>query len=341
MRMHPLGESGIEASVVGLGAYAIGGWQWGGVREKDAAETIHAAIDNGVTLIDTAPIYGLGRSEEILGRALSGGRRHQVVLASKCGLVWDESEKGGSYAFSTGNDAIVPDSDPGSLYRVYRNNRPSSIRREVEQSLRRLRTDYLDLIQTHWQDAATPVEVTMAELMKLKKEGKIRAIGCCNATPEEMERYRSAGQLDADQEKFSMLDMEREKDNLPYCRENSMAFLAYSPLAQGLLTGAVGPERHFAPGDARAAKPRFNLDGRQRVADFLKRIHPIADDHRLTLAQAVAAWTLEQPGCTHVLMGARSIAQATENAKAGAAQLDTRSVQAVTEIVRQELTTED
>lgn len=326
MRMRELGTSGIQASVVAFGAWAIGGWNWGGTSEDESVASIHAAIDLGMTFIDTAPMYGYGRSEEILGKALAGGRRNHVVLASKCGLTWD-----GQGTFHIYTDDVGKSADAATAkYTVCKNGRADVIRKGVEDSLRRLRTDYIDLMQTHWQDPATPIEETMGELMRLKKEGKIRAIGCSNATPDDMDKYRASGQLDTDQEKYSMLDRQREDDNLPYCAEHKLSFLAYSPLAQGLLTGAVGPDREFGPGDGRRDNPRFSQEGRRRVLAFLQSVKPIADDYGLTYGQLVAAWTLAQPGCTHILLGARTPEQVTENVKGGAATLEDEAVREIT-----------
>ncbi len=330
MRSRPLGQSGIEASVVALGTFAMGGWLWGGSEEAESLEAVHAAVDQGMTFIDTAPMYGMGRAEELLGKVLQGGLRRKVVLASKCGLVWDGSP-GGVFHFNSDDSGKLPDSEPNPKYRVFRNCRPEVLRKGVEDSLKLLRTDYIDLLQTHWQDASTPIEETMGELMKLKREGKILAIGCSNATPEEMDRYRLAGELASDQEKYSMLEANMEKTNLPYCAEKKIAFLAYAPLAKGLLTGAVGPERQFGPGDDRNKSPLFSLENRRKVADFLNRIRPVADDYRITVGQLVVAWTLAQPGCSHVLLGARKVKHVLENAKAGEVVLDSAAVARVSE----------
>ncbi len=331
MHMRPLGGSGIMASAVGFGAWAIGGWMWGGSEEKDAIAAIHAALDNGINLIDTAPVYGMGRSEEIVGKALKGAYRHKAVLATKCALEWDGTAKGGTYHFGADDFGKAEGDNP--QYRIMRNGRPEVIRKELEDSLRRLRTDVIDLYQTHWQDPGTPIEDTMAELLKLQREGKIRAIGCSNATLEDMDRYRSVGRLDVDQEKYSMLDRGHEKDNLPYCAEHGVAYLAYSPLAQGLLTGAVGPDRQFKPTDNRNKLPRFSVDNRVKVGAFLEAIRPIADDYRLSLGQLVTAWTIAQPGCSHALLGARTPKQVEENAKGGAVTLQPGAIAAITEKV--------
>jgi methylglyoxal reductase len=305
-----LGDSGIEASAVGLGTWAIGGWMWGGVDESNAERAIQTAIDEGVTLIDTAPAYGFGRSEEIVGRAIAGCR-DRVVLATKCGLVWSRQE--GQFFFNSDELGL----NPTGSHKVYRLLSAASIREEVEASLKRLRTDRLDLYQTHWQDGTTPIGETMTELLKLKAEGKVRAIGVCNATAAQMEEYRALGPLDSDQEKFSMLDRQIEQDQLPYCREQGIAVLAYSPLALGLLSGKIDAGRKYGEGDLRRDNPRFTPENLGKISALLEKMRPLAVNRGLTIAQLVIAWTLAQPGLTHALVGARDPDQARENAAAG------------------------
>jgi aryl-alcohol dehydrogenase-like predicted oxidoreductase len=161
----------------------------------------------------------------------------------------------------------------------------------------------------------------METLLELKKEGKIRAIGCSNATTAQMDEYRACGQLDTDQELYSMLDREHEEDNLPYAEKHKMAFLGYSTLSQGLLTGKIGPDREFEEGDQRAQKERFSVENRRVIKEMLDKFRPIADSHGVSISQLVIAWTVSQPGCTHTLVGARSPEQAIENAKAGSITL--------------------
>jgi methylglyoxal reductase len=299
MRYRPLGQSGIQASVVAFGAWAIGGWWWGGADDRDSIEAIHAALDAGINLIDTAPAYGLGYSEEVLGKAIRG-RRDEVVLATKCGLVWDTDT--GTHFFDQSGKSVCKCLGG------------ASVRHEVEQSLKRLQTDVIDLYLTHWQDKTTPIEETMGTLLDLKREGKIRAIGVSNATAEQMDEYRKFGPLDCDQEKYSMLDRELDSEQLPYCARNDIAVLAYSPLAQGLLTGKVSADRELPEGDLRSEDPRFSVENRAKVLAFLEEIRPVADAHGATFAQLTIAWTLAQPGLTHVLAGARNPLQARENA---------------------------
>lgn len=318
MRYRPVGQSGIQASVVGFGAWAIGGWMWGGCDDETAVKAVQKAIDVGMNLIDTAPAYGFGRSEEIIGRAIAG-RRDRVVLATKCGLCWHVSK--GDFFFEAEG------------HRVYRYLHPDSIAYEVEQSLKRLKTDRIDILQTHWQETTTPVEETMAALVRLKEQGKIRAIGVSNVTVAHLEKYRSVGPVDNIQERYSMIDRKIEAELIPYCIRHGIAVFAYSPLEQGLLTGKVGPDRKFNPGDQRVNKPRFSLENRKKIADMLEEFRPIAEKHSLTLGQLAIAWTVAQPGLTHALVGARAPEQVAENAVGGGAVLEPDDLKKMDEII--------
>lgn len=327
MQYRPLGSSGIEASVVGLGAWAIGGWMWGGADEQQSIAALHAAVDNGMNLIDTAPIYGFGHSEEVVGRAIKD-RRDRVVLATKCGLVWDRRE--GELFFHADEKGRT---EEPSKFQVYRCLRGDSVRRECEDSLRRLGTDYIDLYQTHWPDPTTPIEQTLETLLDLQREGKIRAFGTSNIGVDQLRAY--GGHAASTQERFSMLDRTIEKNGLlDYCRTNNVAVLAYSPLEQGLLTGKVGPDRQFAEGDQRRSKPRFSVENRRRAQAMLDRLRPIAERHGASLAQLTIAWTFSQPGLTHVLCGARSPEQVTENAGAARVRLSEEELAEIAEIIR-------
>ncbi len=306
--------------MVGFGAWAIGGWMWGGADEGDAIRAIQASLDHGITLIDTAPAYGLGASEQIVGKAIAG-RRDQVVLATKCGLVW-HTNKGRLFFEEAGKP-------------VYRYLGAESIRHELEESLKRLGTDYIDLYQTHWQDPTTPIEETMTTLMALKREGKIRAIGVSNITVEELREYLRFGPVDTDQERYSLIDREHEAALIPFCREHGISVVAYSPLAHGLLTGKIGPETKFKGDDLRRNDPRFSPEVRAKVSAMLERIRPIAARHGITLSQLVIAWTLARPGITHALVGARNPRQAIENAQAGSVVLTDEDVNEIERVFRQ------
>ena len=312
--MRPLGSSGIQASAVAFGAWAVGGWRWGGSDDAVSIDAIRAALDAGINFIDTAPAYGFGRGEEVVGKAIQG-RRDKVVLATKCGLAWNTTK--GTLFFVSDDKGR---NDAGQ-YRIHKTLDPVQVRSDLEGSLRRLKTDYVDLYLTHWQDVTIPIEDTMALLLDLKKEGKIRAIGACNAKVPDLERYRSKGAIDADQERYSMLDRDLEKEQLPWCGKSNVAVLAYSPLHHGLLSGKISPDREFKDGDLRRGHASFTPENLKRTGTLLDKIRPIAERRGLTIGQAVIAWTLAQPGLTHALVGARTKEQAVENAQAGRVEL--------------------
>ncbi|WP_025660629.1 aldo/keto reductase [Rhizobium sp. IBUN] len=309
-----IGRSGVAASAVGLGTWAIGGWMWGGTDEAQSIAAIQASLDAGVTLIDTAPAYGLGRSEEIVGKAIAG-RRDKAVIATKCGLVWH-----------TQNGKHFFDQDGKPVHRYLGRD---SIIHEVEQSLRRLGTDYIDLYITHWQDVTTPIEETVRALEELKAAGKIRAIGASNVDRPELRQYIQTGSLDAIQERFSMIDRGIEADLLPLTVQNGVSTLSYSSLALGLLSGTIGPDRIFSGDDQRKDNPRFSVANRQKAKDFSEVIRPVAELHGASVAQVVIAWTLAQPGVTFALCGARNPAQAFDNARAGTLRLSADDLKAI------------
>ncbi len=313
MRMRELGTSGIQASVVGLGTFAIGGWFWGGTDERKSLDAIRASLDEGITLIDTAPVYGFGLAEEIVGKALKG-RRDKVVLATKVGLRWN-TDKG---LFDTYADEKSPSKEPAK-YTIRRWLSPESISYEVEQSLKRLKTDYIDLYQTHWQESTTPIEVTMGALLKLKEEGKIRAIGVSNVSVEQLEKY---GQVASAQERFTLLDRGIvQKGLVDFCVRHSISILSYFSMEQGLLTGTMKPGRTFREGDTRRTNPLFSAENITRVNDILAELRPYADKYKVTVSQIVIALTTLQRGITHMLVGARDAAQARENAGGGRLEL--------------------
>ncbi len=281
---------------------------------------IQTAIDAGINLIDTAPVYGFGHSEEVVGRAIAG-RRDQVVLATKVGLVWDRQQ--GELFFACDADGSL---SPDGSMKIHKFLGAESVTAEVERSLKRLKTNHIDLIQTHWQDVTTPIEDTVGALLKLKQQGKVRAIGACNATVEQLELYRAAGALDTDQERYSMIDRKLDPEQRPWCQANDVAILAYSPMAHGLLTGKVTPDRQYGSGDLRANGGRFTPENIRAVLAMLEQIKPVAQENQLTLAQLVVAWTLARPGVTHALVGARRPDQAIENAVAGNTDLSAQDI---------------
>lgn len=314
MQMRSIGTSGIKASAVGLGTWAMGGWLWGGGDDAASIAAIRAALEEGITLIDTAPAYGLGRAEQVVGRAIAG-RRDEVVLVTKCGLVWD-TDQGRAFVDQEGKS-------------IHRYLGAASVRAELEASLTRLGTDHVDVLITHWQDPTTPIAETMETLLALKAEGKTRAIGISNASADDLAAYLAVGQLDCVQEAYNMLDRGLESSLLPTCRAQDVAVISYSSLALGLLTGRIGAGRKFEGDDLRRTNPRFSPENLARVASFAATVAPIAQAHQANIGQIVIGWTLAQPGITFSLCGARNADQAIENARAGAVQLSTADLAAV------------
>ena len=324
--MRRIGTSAIKAPPVGLGTWAIGGWMWGGTDEAQSIAAIRAAIDEGITLIDTAPAYGQGLAEELVGRAIKG-RRDQVVIATKCGLVW-HTDKGRHFFDYDGKP-------------VHRYLGRDAIFYEVEQSLRRLETDYIDHYITHWQDPTTPIAETMDALEELKRQGKIGSIGASNVSEDDLTAYLAAGQLDAIQEEYSMARRGIEKTLLPLCRQNGVSVLSYSSLSRGLLTGKVGPDRQFEGDDQRRTDPHFSTANRIKVAALMEDIAPIARAHDATLSQLVIAWTVQRPGINFALCGARTAEQARENAAAAQIRLSEQDVRTMDDAVTRHLSTLD
>jgi methylglyoxal reductase len=311
MHYRTLGKSNISASVIALGTWAIGGGTWWGASDDaDSIKAIQAAVDEGITLIDTAPVYGWGRSEEIVGKAIKG-RREKVVVSTKCGLWWKDER--GSFFFELEGK------------KVNRCLLPATIREEVEDSLRRLGTDFIDLYHTHWQPSEPekyPIDAAMQCLMKLKEEGKIRAIGASNVDLQQIKAYQAAGVLDAIQPRYSMLDRGIEKEILPYCHAKKISTLAYSPLEQGLLTGKIGMDQTFPEGSFRNNIPWFLPVNRKRVLNMLEGWSDLLGKYACSLSQLVIAWTAAQAGITFVLCGARKEEHVRENVGAGKLMLE-------------------
>jgi aryl-alcohol dehydrogenase-like predicted oxidoreductase len=305
MQFKQLGKSDVKASVITFGAWAIGGTMWGGADEKDAIEAIQASIDAGVTSIDTAPIYGFGKSEELVAKAISN-KRDKVQLLTKFGLRWDTTE--GEHFFDL--------TEEGKTTPIYRNAKKQSIIQECEDSLRRLKTDHIDLYQCHWRDHTTQIDETMEALQQLLKEGKILAAGVSNFTAEEIKLANRVVPLASNQPPYSMVQRDIEEDILPFCRDNNISTIVYSPLQRGLLTGKFKPDHKFAEGDHRAKQPHFQPSFIKRVNEFLDQLKPIAKSYDTTLGNLVLSWTLNQPGITVALVGARDAKQASENVKA-------------------------
>jgi aryl-alcohol dehydrogenase-like predicted oxidoreductase len=270
------------ASRVGLGTWPMGGFQWGGADDDESVRTIHAAIDRGVTVIDTAPAYGFGHSEEVVGRAVAEkGNRDRLVLATKCGL-----ERYG--------DAL------------YRNSSREQILTEVEESLRRLRTDYIDLYQVHWPDPRTPYEETAQALVELQRAGKIRAIGVSNYSIEAMERFGKIAVIATSQPPLNLFERESQQDILPWCAAHGIGTLTYGALCRGLLTGLIDTRTTFEGDDLRKVDPKFRPPRFAQYLDAVRQLERYARERydKSLLALAVR-WVLDQGGVSIALWGAR------------------------------------
>lgn len=307
MEFRRLGETKLAVSAITFGAWAAGGWMWGGNDDKEAIEAMRTAYDLGITSIDTAPIYGQGKSEELVGEAIKGLQRDKVQILTKFGMRWDLA-KGDFFFKSQDND--------GKDIDIYKYAGKESIILECENSLKRLGTDYIDLYQIHWPDSTTPIEETMEAVLRLKEQGKIREAGVSNYDVKQMAIAEKVIKLASNQVPFSMVNRGIEDELIPYCIENKKAILAYSPMERGLLTGKLKPGQTFGEGDHRAGNKYFKEENIRRTNEFLAKIKPLADEKNATLSQLVIRWTINHPGITIALVGARNAEQAKQNAKA-------------------------
>jgi aryl-alcohol dehydrogenase-like predicted oxidoreductase len=274
-------DTGVVTSRIGLGTWAIGGWMWGGTDEAESIRTIRAALDLGITLIDTAPAYGFGRAEELVGQAIAdSGARDRVLITTKAGLEWRDG-------------------------RVFRNASAGRVRREVEDSLRRLRTDHIDVYQVHWPDPLVPIEETAEVLRRLLEEGKIRVIGVSNFSRVQMMVFQSASPLHVVQPPYNLFERQIDADVLPYAKWHRLTVLAYGALCRGLLSGLMRPDTKFTGDDLRAGDPKFLLP---RYSQYLKAVEALDGLARRRYGKGVLAlavrWVLDQ-GPTVALWGAR------------------------------------
>lgn len=306
MKYNELGDSGLKVSAITFGAWAIGGWMWGGTDEQDSLDAIEAALDLGLTSIDTAPAYGFGLSEELVGKALTG-KRHKAQILTKYGLRWDTTK--GQFHFMSQDAA-------GNEVAMHKYAGKEAVMRECEESLQRLKTDYIDLYQIHWADPTTPIEETMEAVARLMEQGKIRAAGVCNYTADQMRSAEQTVNIAINQVPYSMVERKIEAELVPYCLEHGKGILAYSPLQRGLLTGKITDDYEFEEGDHRPGTLPFKPHNRQKVNSFLDQIRPIAEEKGVTLAQLVINWTVHRPAVVAALVGARNPKQVAENAKA-------------------------
>ncbi len=289
-----------EISAVGIGCWNFGG-DWDTSNDENAINIVHAAIDKGVNLFDVAPVYGWHHAERVLGRALKGGLRQKVIIASKCGLVWNEKHE-------TVND-------------LSRNN----ILREIDESLERLQTDYIDIYQLHWPDPKTPIEETAQVLAEIKKAGKIRHIGLSNFSQKDVETFMTMVEIDEQQGLYNMfernttsyhgipLEYLTEKEMLPNVRKYGQAFLPYSPLMQGLLAGKFKNGINFSARDIRNENPKFSKDRFEVYYQGYKRVQAIADEMGKPISQVALNWLRQNPDVTSIINGVSSLEQLDRN----------------------------
>ncbi|MCX2495784.1 aldo/keto reductase [Pedobacter sp. PF22-3] len=318
MEYRKIGNSNLELSVITFGAWAAGGWMWGSTDRNDAINAIKASYELGVTSIDTAPIYGQGDSEEIVGDAIKGISRDKLQLVTKFGMRWDLAK--GDFGFKSKNN-------DGKEIDIYKYAGKESVIYECEQSLKRLGTDYIDLYQIHWPDLTTPISETFEAVSRLIEQGKVRYAGVCNYDVTQLKEVDQTLQIISNQIPFSMVNRGVEAETVPYCIENNKSVLAYSPMERGLLTGKMTADYQFEEGDHRQGNKFFSPESIEKTNAFLAKIKPLADEKNATLSQLVLRWTVERPGITIALVGARNEKQAVQNAGAINVKLNAEEIQ--------------
>lgn len=289
MEYRELGKTGVKVSTVGFGCWAIGARGWGPVDDKDSIEAVKKAIDVGITFFDTAPSYGFGHSEQVLAKGL-GQRRKDIFLATKCGIEWDEEGK------------------------IWSNSSPGYIRKDCERSLRNLGTDYVDLLQVHRPDEKVPIADTMGEMLKLQKEGKIKFIGVSNFSVAQMKECQKYVELVSLQPPYSMINRAIEQEIVPFCLEQKISILAYTPLQQGLLTGKYTPDTTFPKDDMRSQNPLFKGETFRMILKMVDELKVIASGYGRTMTQFAINWVLCNPAVAVAIVGAKKPAQVEENA---------------------------
>jgi len=314
MEFAGIAGTSLSVSRVALGTWAIGGWMWGGTDDQESAATIRTAVERGINLIDTAPVYGFGHSEEVVGKALAdAGLRSCVVIATKVGLAWEDGK-------------------------VFRNASKARIFEEVENSLRRLRTDYIDLYQVHWPDPLVAIEETAEAMGTLYQQGKIRAIGVSNFSVSQMDQFRAVAPLHVLQPPYNLFERAVESDLLPYCRQHGIATLGYGALCRGLLSGRMRPDTTFEGDDLRRADPKFQAPRFAQYLAAVARLDQLAKDRfGESVIDLAVRWMLDQ-GVTTALWGARHPAQLDPVDRIAGWSLDSASKAEIDRILRETIT---
>lgn len=321
MEYRKIGNSDLELSVITFGAWAAGGWMWGGNEHSESIKAIRTAFDCGITSFDTAPIYGQGTSEKIVGEALKGIPRGKIQILTKYGLQWN-STKGVFYFKSFDNNGHPID--------VYRYAGKESIINECETSLRLLKTDYIDLYQIHWPDPSTPIYETMEAVERLIQSGKVRYAGVSNYNINEFIEANKHINVISNQVSYSMIKRDIENDLVPHIIDKHKSILAYSPLGRGILTGKLKPGHKFTDGDHRANLPAYSDENIVRINNFIDKLQTMAQEKNASISQLVIRWTIEQPGITIALVGARNATQTLQNAGAANVYLSKQEISFIT-----------
>jgi len=303
--------AGLQFSRIGLGTWAMGGWMWGGTDEQESIRTIHSAIDRGITLVDTAPVYGFGRSEEIVGKALaSSSVRQRVTIATKVGLDWSNGEP-------------------------FRHATRTRIFAEVEASLKRLQTDVIDIYQVHWPDPMTPISETADAMATLLEQGKIRAIGVSNFSPSQMNEFGLVAPIHTAQPPYNLFEREIENDVLPYCDRDGIAVLAYGAICRGLLSGRMNRDTKFEGDDLRRTDPKFQPPRFEQYLEAVRRLDRFAqENYGKRVLHLALRWVLDQPGVTSALWGARHPGQLDPVGDVMGWKLDDGALDEIDRIVR-------
>jgi aryl-alcohol dehydrogenase-like predicted oxidoreductase len=324
MKLRQLGNSSVKVTPLAFGAWAVGGWMWGGAEEQESIRAIRASYALGMTTIDTAPVYGFGKSEELVAKAMQGVPRDQYQILTKFGMNWETAQ--GEYFFDTTDNN-------GKPIKMYKYSGKEKVRKECEDSLRRLKTDFIDLLQIHWADNTTPIAETMGEVARLIKEGKVRAAGVCNYNVDQVEEALKTVNLVSNQVPYSMVHRDIEKDIIPQALQKGLGILPYSPLQRGLLTGKINRDYKFGEGDTRPNSKYYKPQNLDRVNAMLAEIKPIGDAHGATLSQLVINWTVHQPAMASVLVGARNEQQVKENVNSLSFKLTPEELNKITKAV--------
>jgi aryl-alcohol dehydrogenase-like predicted oxidoreductase len=317
MEYATLADTDLTVSRIGLGTWAIGGWMWGGTDTERSIDTIRAAVERGVTFIDTAAVYGMGHSESIVGEALARHHlRDDVVLATKCGIAWSDDHE-----------------------RLWRNATRARIEQEIDDSLRRLRTDRIDLYQVHWPDPKTPIEETAQAMEALYRAGKIRAIGVSNFNAEQMDRFREVAPLHANQPPYNLFERELGDEVLPYCADHGIGTVTYGALCRGLLSGKMTRDREFDGDDLRQVDPKFQQPRLDQYLAAVAALDRFAREHFGKDVMALALrWLLDQRGLTVALWGARRPQQLDPVASIDGWQLGEADMATIDDIIARHVT---